>query len=132
MDVDADAEPLPGHADHPELILMCDDCEGGWHASCLRPSLMVIPEGDWSVQFFSSSVEFSSLSFPSSSPLSLARFCPPCNHKSLVSSLGSKLEELDVLLKKTEAERRRKERLAFVNQSLAKSVGGWNCLVANF
>jgi len=106
LDVDADAEPLPGHADHPELILMCDDCEGGWHASCLRPSLMVIPEGDW--------------------------FCPPCNHKSLVSSLGSKLEELDVLLKKTEAERRRKERLAFVNQSLAKSVGGSNCLVANF
>merc|ERR1719319_765601 len=57
---------------------------------------MVIPEGDW--------------------------FCPPCNHKSLVSSLGSKLEELDVLLKKTEAERRRKERLAFVNQSLAKAL----------
>lgn len=55
----------------------------------------------------------------------LLRFCPPCNHKSLVSSLGSKLEELDVLLKKTEAERRRKERLAFVNQSLAKSVGGF-------
>ena len=36
-----------GHADHPEWILLCDDCEDGWHASCLRPSLMVIPEGDW-------------------------------------------------------------------------------------
>ena len=100
---------------------MCDECEGGWHASCLRPSLMVIPEGDWSVL---------SPPFPLFLPLfflmdPLLRFCPPCNHKSLVSSLGSKLEELDVLLKKTEAERRRKERLAFVNQSLAKSVGGF-------
>merc|ERR1712130_477042 len=85
-----------GHADHPEWILLCDDCEDGWHASCLRPSLMVIPEGDW--------------------------FCPTCNHKSLLSELGSKLEELDVLLKKTEAERRRKERLAFVNKSLSKAL----------
>merc|ERR1712241_93242 len=85
-----------GHADHPEWILLCDDCEDGWHASCLRPSLMVIPEGDW--------------------------FCPACNHKSLLSELGSKLEELDVLLKKTEAERRRKERLAFVNKSLSKAL----------
>ena len=48
------------------------------------------------------------------------RFCPTCNHKSLLSELGSKLDELDVLLKKTEAERRRKERLAFVNKSLSK------------
>merc|ERR1712083_439751 len=95
-----DAEPFAckkcGHADHPEWILLCDDCEDGWHASCLRPSLMVIPEGDW--------------------------FCPACNHKSLLSELGSKLEELDVLLKKTEAERRRKERLAFVNKSLSKAL----------
>ena len=49
-----------------------------------------------------------------------SRFCPACNHKSLLSELGSKLDELDVLLKKTEAERRRKERLAFVNKSLSK------------
>ena len=38
----------------------------------------------------------------------------------MLSELGSKLDELDVLLKKTEAERRRKERLAFVNKSLSK------------
>jgi len=44
-----------GHGDHPEWILMCDDCDAGWHASCLRPSLMVIPEGDW--------------------------FCPDCSHR---------------------------------------------------
>merc|ERR1711872_725757 len=85
-----------GHGDHPEWILLCDECEVGWHASCLRPALMVIPEGDW--------------------------FCPDCNHKSLLSSLETKLTELDSLLKKTEAERRRKERLAFVNKSLSKSL----------
>ena len=50
------------------------------------------------------------------------RFCPTCNHKSLLSELGDKLGELDILLKKTEAERRRKERLAFVNASLNKAL----------
>ena len=50
------------------------------------------------------------------------RFCPACNHKSLLTSLTDKLGELDVLLKKTEAERRRKERLAFVNKSLSKAL----------
>ena len=57
---------------------------------------MVIPEGDW--------------------------FCPDCNHKSLLSCLTEKLTELDVLLKKTEAERRRKERLAFINKGLSRAL----------
>ena len=70
---------------------------------------MVIPEGDWYV--FNKKYLCHLLS---------SRFCPACNHKSLLSELGSKLDELDVLLKKTEAERRRKERLAFVNKSLSK------------
>ena len=78
------------------MILLCDSCDDGWHASCLRPALMVIPEGDW--------------------------FCPACNHKKLLSSLTDKLTELDTLLKKTEAERRRKERLAFINKSLSKTL----------
>lgn len=43
-----------GKGDHPEWILLCDTCDGGWHCSCLRPPLFVIPEGDW--------------------------FCPPCQH----------------------------------------------------
>jgi len=34
-------------SDHPEWILLCDKCDDGWHASCLRPALMVIPEGNW-------------------------------------------------------------------------------------
>ena len=85
-----------GHGDNPDWILLCDSCETGWHASCLRPALMVIPEGDW--------------------------FCPDCNHKSLLSCLTEKLTELDVLLKKTEAERRRKERLAFINKGLSRAL----------
>merc|ERR1719483_1702938 len=85
-----------GQPDHPEWILLCDSCDVGWHASCLRPSLVVIPEGEW--------------------------FCPDCNHKKLLSSLEDKLTEVDFLLKKTEAERRRKERLDFVNKSLSKAL----------
>ena len=57
---------------------------------------MVIPEGDW--------------------------FCPACNHKKLLTSLTEKLTELDSLLKKTEAERRRKERLAFIQKGLSKTL----------
>nr|XP_018911196.1 PREDICTED: remodeling and spacing factor 1-like [Bemisia tabaci] len=46
-----------GGVDHPDMILLCDKCDDGWHASCLRPALMTIPEGDW--------------------------FCPKCNHVSI-------------------------------------------------
>jgi len=46
-----------GKSDHPEWILLCDKCDSGWHGSCLRPALLVIPEGDW--------------------------FCPPCEHVSI-------------------------------------------------
>lgn len=45
-----------GKSDHPEWVLLCDKCDNGWHCSCLRPPLLVIPEGDW--------------------------FCPPCQHVS--------------------------------------------------
>lgn len=37
-------------------ILLCDSCDSGYHTACLRPPLMVIPEGEW--------------------------FCPPCQHVS--------------------------------------------------
>lgn len=36
-----------GHDDHPETILLCDNCDAGWHLSCLRPPLLSVPEGDW-------------------------------------------------------------------------------------
>ena len=37
-------------------ILLCDSCDGGYHTACLRPPLMLIPDGDW--------------------------FCPTCEHVS--------------------------------------------------
>lgn len=43
-----------GQSDHPEWILLCDRCDLGWHANCVKPPLLVIPEGQW--------------------------FCPPCGH----------------------------------------------------
>ncbi|XP_059091563.1 remodeling and spacing factor 1-like [Tigriopus californicus] len=79
--------------DHPEWILLCDKCDDGWHASCLRPSLMVIPEGSW--------------------------FCPNCQHAVLLTKLEENLVSFEVLLKKKDAETKRKERLAFVSMSLS-------------
>lgn len=45
-----------GSAEQPEWILLCDKCDAGYHASCLKPMLFLVPTGDW--------------------------FCPPCNHVS--------------------------------------------------
>lgn len=42
--------------------------------------------------------------------------------RSLVTALEDRLGELDAIIKKAEAEARRKERLAFVNKSLSKSL----------
>ena len=89
-------------SDHPEYILLCDTegCEAGWHNSCLRPSLMVIPEGNW--------------------------FCPDCMHKDLIKRLEEKLDEYAPLAAKKEAksekelkDQKRRERLAFVTLSLS-------------
>ncbi|CAK9815566.1 Remodeling and spacing factor 1 [Anthophora quadrimaculata] len=81
-----------GKADHPEWILLCDSCDKGWHCSCLRPALMLIPEGDW--------------------------FCPPCQHNLLVTKLRENLKTYDQLTKRHENEVLRKKRLAFVGISL--------------
>ncbi|XP_076237862.1 uncharacterized protein LOC143181362 isoform X3 [Calliopsis andreniformis] len=81
-----------GKADHPEWILLCDSCDKGWHCSCLRPALMLIPEGDW--------------------------FCPPCQHNLLVVKLRESLKTYDQLAKRHENEVLRKKRLAFVGISL--------------
>ncbi|CAH1126968.1 unnamed protein product [Ceutorhynchus assimilis] len=96
---ESDAEPVDDFpcqkcikSDHPEWILLCDKCDSGWHCSCLRPPLLVIPEGDW--------------------------FCPPCQHIILLERLQAKLVEYDKKLSKKEIEDRRKERLAYVGISL--------------
>nr|XP_023013734.1 remodeling and spacing factor 1 [Leptinotarsa decemlineata] len=79
-------------SDNPEVILLCDKCDNGWHCSCLHPPLLSIPEGEW--------------------------FCPPCQHVLLVENLHTKLLEYDKKLTKKGIEDRRKERLAYVGISL--------------
>uniref|UniRef100_F1STY8 Remodeling and spacing factor 1 n=1 Tax=Sus scrofa TaxID=9823 RepID=F1STY8_PIG len=71
-----DDEPCKkcGLPNHPELILLCDSCDSGYHTACLRPPLMIIPDGEW--------------------------FCPPCQHKLLCEKLEEQLQDLDVALKK--------------------------------
>merc|ERR1712203_1217143 len=85
-----------GKGDHPEWILLCDSCEAGWHASCLRPALMVIPEGDW--------------------------YCSDCQHSGLIEGLEAKLKSYAALYKSKEAEIKRRERLAFVSMSLQNII----------
>uniref|UniRef100_A0A3Q2FTG2 Remodeling and spacing factor 1b, tandem duplicate 1 n=1 Tax=Cyprinodon variegatus TaxID=28743 RepID=A0A3Q2FTG2_CYPVA len=57
-------------------ILLCDSCDSGYHTACLRPPLMIIPDGEW--------------------------FCPPCQHKQLCEKLEEQLQNLDAALKKKE------------------------------
>ena len=33
-----------------EEMLLCDECDGGFHIYCLRPPLRAVPEGDWVCQ----------------------------------------------------------------------------------
>ena len=39
-----------GHAHMAEEMLLCDECDGGFHIYCLRPPLRAVPEGDWVCQ----------------------------------------------------------------------------------
>lgn len=81
----------PNHAcqvchktDSPEWILLCDECDCGFHCSCLKPIIFCIPSGNW--------------------------FCPLCCHKKLIINLSSQLEKLDTLVNEIEAEEMRKQR----------------------
>ncbi|KAM4699401.1 remodeling and spacing factor 1 isoform 1-T1 [Discoglossus pictus] len=93
-----DDEPCKkcGLPNHPELILLCDSCDSGYHTACLRPPLMIIPDGEW--------------------------FCPPCQHKLLCDKLDEQLQNLDVVLKKKERAERRKERLVYVGISIENII----------
>ncbi|XP_045433621.1 remodeling and spacing factor 1 isoform X4 [Pipistrellus kuhlii] len=77
-------------------ILLCDSCDSGYHTACLRPPLMIIPDGEW--------------------------FCPPCQHKLLCEKLEEQLQDLDVALKKKERAERRKERLVYVGISIENII----------
>ncbi|XP_073671892.1 remodeling and spacing factor 1 isoform X3 [Paramisgurnus dabryanus] len=85
-----------GLANHPELILLCDMCDSGYHTACLRPLLMIIPDGEW--------------------------FCPPCQHKLLCERLEEQLQNLDTALKKKERAERRRERLVYVGISVENII----------
>ncbi|KAK7151735.1 hypothetical protein R3I94_008169 [Phoxinus phoxinus] len=85
-----------GLANHPELILLCDMCDSGYHTACLRPPLMIIPDGEW--------------------------FCPPCQHKLLCQRLEEQLLNLDTALKKKERAERRRERLVYVGISVENII----------
>ncbi|XP_018425190.1 PREDICTED: remodeling and spacing factor 1 [Nanorana parkeri] len=93
-----DDEPCKkcGLPNHPELILLCDSCDSGYHTACLRPPLLLIPDGEW--------------------------FCPPCQHKLLCEKLEEQLQNLDVVLKKKERAERRKERLVYVGISIENII----------
>ncbi|XP_056139717.1 remodeling and spacing factor 1 isoform X2 [Lampris incognitus] len=85
-----------GLPNHPELILLCDSCDSGYHTACLRPPLMLIPDGEW--------------------------FCPPCQHKLLCERLEEQLQNLDSALKKRERAERRRERLVYVGISVENII----------
>ncbi|CAG5136604.1 unnamed protein product [Candidula unifasciata] len=87
-----------GKYDHPEMILLCDKCDAGYHTACLRPPLMLIPDGDW--------------------------FCPPCEHAKLVEKLLECLQSFDVTIKKKVRLNKRQERLAFVGISISNILHG--------
>ncbi|XP_054453366.1 remodeling and spacing factor 1 isoform X2 [Anoplopoma fimbria] len=85
-----------GLPNHPELILLCDSCDNGYHTACLRPPLMLIPDGEW--------------------------FCPPCQHKLLCEKLEEQLQNLDSALKKRDRAERRRERLVYVGISVENII----------
>ncbi|KAG5449940.1 hypothetical protein CSKR_105958 [Clonorchis sinensis] len=76
----------------PEWMLLCDRCDLGHHAMCLRPPLLIIPEGDW--------------------------FCPRCQHATLVSALAECADAVDAEQKKQTLFKRMQERLNYVNISM--------------
>ncbi|CAL1542884.1 unnamed protein product [Lymnaea stagnalis] len=87
-----------GKYNHPEMILLCDKCDAGYHTACLRPPLMLIPDGDW--------------------------FCPPCEHMMLVAKLLDCLQTLDNAKKKKDRLNKRQERLAFVGINISNILHG--------
>lgn len=73
-------------SDHPEWILLCDNCDKGYHCSCLSPVLFYIPEGDW--------------------------YCPPCQQEQLIKALENQLKEFDDLVENKRREEEEVKRLA--------------------
>lgn len=73
---------------NPEWILLCDNCNLGYHTDCLIPKLYLIPDGDW--------------------------YCPKCENDQLLTKLKFEFENYVSNLAKREREQLRKERLKYV------------------
>lgn len=59
---------------HPEVLLLCDDCNDAYHIECLRPNLLAIPNSHW--------------------------FCPLCEQKQLITNLISKYQQKQIVRRK--------------------------------
>lgn len=70
--------------DSPEWILLCDECDCGYHCSCLKPIIFLIPSGNW--------------------------YCPLCCHRKLVDKMSEQLTQLDTMLHNIETAELRKQR----------------------
>lgn len=81
-----------GDYTHPDLILLCDRCNAGFHTGCLRPPLFLIPDGDW--------------------------FCPHCEHNMLIGKLEAALTDYDAKMKVKQRAVKRQERMAHSGISL--------------
>ncbi|UXI17330.1 Membrane metallo-endopeptidase-like 1 [Sarcoptes scabiei] len=73
-----------GKFDNPQWILLCDKCDEGFHTSCLRPPLFLIPSGEW--------------------------FCPPCEHKLLIEKLSQESERLSKEIEKRLFEKQKQQK----------------------
>ncbi|CAF0919878.1 unnamed protein product [Didymodactylos carnosus] len=107
-DIDVDWALLPEHlsttacstcskTDHPESLLLCDDCDDAYHTDCLKPALLTVPDGNW--------------------------YCPLCEHKRLCEILVEKLKQIIQNYEELEAKRnqdvlKRKDRLSNVYANL--------------
>jgi len=38
---------LCGSTEDDEMMVLCDQCDGGYHIDCLKPALLHIPDGEW-------------------------------------------------------------------------------------
>ena len=36
-----------GRADREDEMVLCDECDSGWHLDCLKPALLSVPDGEW-------------------------------------------------------------------------------------
>lgn len=51
VDYDAFSDPtfceVCGRSDREDRLLLCDDCDDGYHLECLEPPLETVPIADW-------------------------------------------------------------------------------------